>query len=132
MTGSVPRRKRCIYQALIDAELIAVIGAGPWESSEARTVQAQRHAGRVLTTTAGDLKLRTPKLRTGSFFRSLLERRKTVAVWLTRGHLAELLRNARTPALSVIRRPGYEARGDVTWASSQSHGVQAVSADRDR
>lgn len=28
-----------VYQALIDAELTAVIGAGPWERSEQRTAQ---------------------------------------------------------------------------------------------
>jgi transposase-like protein len=33
---------------------------------------------RVLTTTAGDLKLRIPKLRTGSFFPCLLERRRRI------------------------------------------------------
>ena len=36
------------------------------------------HRPRVLTTSAGDLELRIPKLRTGSFFPSLLERRRRV------------------------------------------------------
>lgn len=63
-----------IYQALIDAELTAVIGAGPWE----RTDQHNGSRARSLTTTAGDLELRIPKLRTGSFFPPLLERRRRV------------------------------------------------------
>jgi Transposase, Mutator family len=42
---------------------------------------AQRPPARVLTTTAGDLELRIPKLRAGSFFPSLLERRR----WPVRG-----------------------------------------------
>src|SRR3954449_12815068 len=67
-----------IYQALIDAELTAVIGAGPWERSEARTGQRNGSRSRTLTTTAGDLELRIPKLRVGSFFPSLLERRRRV------------------------------------------------------
>jgi putative transposase len=67
-----------IYQALIDAELTAVIGAGPWERSEARTAQRNGSRTRTLSTTAGDLELRIPKLRTGSFFPSLLERRRRV------------------------------------------------------
>src|SRR3712207_2624229 len=67
-----------IYQALIDAELTAVIGAGPWERTDARTAQRNGSRPRVLTTTAGDLELRIPKLRTGSFFPSLLERRRRV------------------------------------------------------
>jgi len=67
-----------IYQALIDAELTAVIGAGPWERSENRTTQRNGSRARTLSTTAGDLELRIPKLRTGSFFPSLLERRRRV------------------------------------------------------
>src|SRR3954447_4195259 len=67
-----------IYQALIDAELTAVIGAGPWERTDARTTQRNGSRPRTLTTTAGDLELRIPKLRVGSFFPSLLERRRRV------------------------------------------------------
>lgn len=59
-----------IYQALIDAELTSVIGAGPWERTDARTTQRNGSRPRTLTTTAGDLELRMPKLRVGSFFPS--------------------------------------------------------------
>jgi putative transposase len=38
----------------------------------------ERVASRTLSTTAGDLELRIPKLRTGSFFPSLLERRRRI------------------------------------------------------
>src|ERR671914_525718 len=65
-----------IYQALIEAELTAVIGAAPNERTEGRTAQRNGHRPRTLTTTAGDLELRIPKLRAGSFFPSLLERRR--------------------------------------------------------
>jgi transposase-like protein len=67
-----------VCQALIDAEATAVIGAGPWERSDARTAQRNGSRPRVLTTTAGDLELRIPRLRSGSFFPSLLERRRRV------------------------------------------------------
>jgi putative transposase len=67
-----------IYQALIEAELTAVIGAGPHERSELRTAQRNGSRPRTLTTTAGDLELRIPKLRAGSFFPSLLERRRRI------------------------------------------------------
>src|SRR5690242_8030055 len=67
-----------IYQALIDAELTSVIGAGPWERSPERTTQRNGSRTRTLSTTAGDLELRIPKLRTGSFFPSLPERRRRV------------------------------------------------------
>src|SRR6187549_2461235 len=67
-----------IYQALIDAELTSVIGAGPWERTDQRSAQRNGSRSRTLTTTAGDLELRIPKLRAGSFFPSLLERRRRV------------------------------------------------------
>src|SRR4051794_13903518 len=67
-----------IYQALIDAELTAVIGAGPHERSATRTAQRNGYRSRTLSTTAGDLDLQIPKLRVGSFFPSLLERRRRV------------------------------------------------------
>ena len=67
-----------IYQALIDAELTGVIGAGPWERTKTRMGQRNGSRPRVLSTPAGDLALSIPKLRSGSFFPSLLERRRRV------------------------------------------------------
>jgi transposase-like protein len=67
-----------LYQELIDAEATAFIGAGPFERSPERTTQRNGTRPRTLATTAGDLDLRIPKLRTGSFFPSLLERRRRV------------------------------------------------------
>ncbi|SDT26950.1 IS256 family transposase [Jiangella sp. DSM 45060] len=69
---------QAMYQALIEAEATAVIGAGPWERSADRTAHRNGSRPRTLSTTAGDLELRIPKLRTGSFFPSLLERRRRV------------------------------------------------------
>src|ERR1700754_1884278 len=67
-----------IYQALIEAELTQTIGATLHESTDARTAQRNGHRSRILTTTARDLELRIPKVRTGSFFPTLLERRLRV------------------------------------------------------
>src|SRR4051812_21230443 len=67
-----------IYQALIDAELTAVIGAGPWEHNPERTGLRNGYRPRVFSTQAGDLELSIPKLRSGSFYPSLLERRRRV------------------------------------------------------
>jgi putative transposase len=67
-----------IYQALIEAELTAVIGAAPNQRTPERLAQRNGHRPRLLSTTAGDLELRIPKLRAGSFFPSLLERRRRV------------------------------------------------------
>ncbi|MGC9671589.1 IS256 family transposase [Planosporangium sp. 12N6] len=78
VTDQVRQAAETIYQALIEAELTAVIGAAPYERSQQRSAQRNGHRTRTLTTTAGDLELRIPKLRTGSFFPSLLERRRRV------------------------------------------------------
>ena len=67
-----------LYQELVDAEATAHIGAAPFERSEDRTTQRNGSRSRVLTTTAGDLNLKIPKLRQGSFFPALLERRRRV------------------------------------------------------
>src|SRR3954465_11916054 len=67
-----------VYQALIEAELTETIGAALHERTESRTALRNGHRTRTLSTTAGDLELRIPKLRTGSFFPSLLERRRRV------------------------------------------------------
>lgn len=66
------------FQELINAEATAVIGAGRYERSSGRTTQRNGTRPRTLSTTAGDLQLRIPKLREGSFFPSLLERRRRV------------------------------------------------------
>jgi putative transposase len=67
-----------IYQALIEAELTSVIGAHPHQRTDSRTALRNGHRPRTITTTAGDLELKIPRLRTGSFFPSLLERRRRV------------------------------------------------------
>jgi Transposase, Mutator family. len=45
------------------------------EHSDRRTTLRNRHRDRLLTTQADDLDLKIPKVRTGPFFPSLLERR---------------------------------------------------------
>ena len=62
------------HQALIGAEAEGVIGAGFWKRTDGRTAVRNGSRSRLLSTTAGDLELRIPKLRSGSFFPSLLER----------------------------------------------------------
>ena len=67
-----------LYQQLIDAEAAAFIGAAPFERSAERTTHRNGSRARVLSTTAGDLELAIPKLRQGTFFPALLERRRRV------------------------------------------------------
>ncbi len=67
-----------VLQALIDAEATERIGAGRYERTESRTNQRNGSRDRLLTTKAGDVELRIPKLRKGSFFPSILERRRRI------------------------------------------------------
>jgi putative transposase len=74
----IRRSVELVLQALIEAEATEAIGAGPHERSEFRTNQRNGHRGRLLSTKAGDVELRIPKLRRGSFFPSVLERRRRI------------------------------------------------------
>ena len=67
-----------LYQELIDAEATAFIGAAPFERCADRSALRNGSRPRTLTTTAGDLDLKIPKLRAGTFFPALLERRRRV------------------------------------------------------
>jgi putative transposase len=67
-----------ILQELIEAEATEAIGAAPGEHSDQRATWRNGHRERLLTTQAGDLDLKIPKVRTGSFFPSLLVRRRRI------------------------------------------------------
>jgi len=71
-----------IMQELVDAEAAAHIGAGLHERSETRTTQRNGTRDKTVTTTAGDLTVRIPKVRTGSFFPALLHPRRRIDVAL--------------------------------------------------
>ena len=67
--GEVMRRLlQTMLQALVDAEATAFIGAGPHERTASRTTQRNGTRDKIVSTTAGDLTVKIPKLRTGSFF----------------------------------------------------------------
>jgi putative transposase len=55
-----------------------VIGAGPHERTEGRENYRNGHRPRLLSTKAGDVELQIPKLRQGSFFPQILERRRRI------------------------------------------------------
>lgn len=71
-----------MLQALIDAEATAHIGAGPHERSTERTTLRNGARDKTVSTTAGDLTVRIPKTRTGSFFPTLLAPRRRIDVAL--------------------------------------------------
>ena len=67
-----------LYQLLIDAEATDVVQAERHERTLSRTTHRNGSRPRLLSTKAGDLELKIPKLRKGSFFPSVLERRRRI------------------------------------------------------
>ncbi len=65
-------------QQLIEAQASEAIGAGRYERSDERVTERNGHRSRVLSTKAGDLNLKIPKLREGSFFPAALEPRRRI------------------------------------------------------
>ncbi len=65
-------------QELIEAEASEVIGAGRYERTETRVTDRNGSRPRLVTTQAGDVQLRIPKLRKGSFFPTILEPRRRI------------------------------------------------------
>jgi len=79
----IPELVRQGLQALIEAEATTALGADRHQRTDQRRGHRNGSRDRLLTTTAGDIQLRIPRFRTGSFFPSLLEPRRRVdrALW---------------------------------------------------
>ena len=69
---------RLVMQELIETEATERIGAGRYERSESRATDRNGSRPRLVATQAGDVELRIPKLRQGSFFPVILERRRRI------------------------------------------------------
>lgn len=69
---------RAGLQELIEAELTATVGAGRYQRTAERSTHRNGHRGKTITTTSGDVQVKIPKLRSGSFFPVLLERRRRI------------------------------------------------------
>ena len=68
-------------QDLVDAEAAAVIGAGRYERTSERTNRRNGTRPKTVATTAEEVELAIPKLRTGSFFPSHTRRRVDKALY---------------------------------------------------
>ena len=81
--GLIREAVELVLQELIEAEAAEAIGAGRYERSEMRVTERNGHRSRLLATQAGDVELKIPKLRKGSFFPSMLEPRRRIdrALW---------------------------------------------------
>ena len=69
---------RTLLQELVEFEASSVIGAERYESTEDRVTERNGPRSKLLATKAGDVELRIPKFRKGSFFPSILEPRRRI------------------------------------------------------
>jgi putative transposase len=69
---------RLVMQELIETEASERIGADRYERTETRLTNRNGSRPRLLATQAGDVQLRIPKLRKGSFFPVILEPRRRI------------------------------------------------------
>src|SRR4051794_35582828 len=67
-----------VLQELIETEAAEVIGAARYERTATRTTERNGHRERMLSTQAGDVSLRIPKVRQGAFFPVILEPRRRI------------------------------------------------------
>ena len=74
--GETDPRGSCGIGATVDAA--AQIGAGRYERTESRATQRNGSRPKLISTQAGDVELAIPKLRQGSFFPVILERRRRI------------------------------------------------------
>jgi len=69
---------RMVMQELVEAEATERIGAARYERTEGRVTDRNGARPRLVATQAGDIELRIPKLRKGSFFPVILEPRRRI------------------------------------------------------
>jgi putative transposase len=69
---------RMVMQELIEAEATEKIGAAKYERTDTRVTERNGARDRLLATQAGDVELRIPKLRKGSYFPVILEPRRRI------------------------------------------------------
>ena len=113
-----PESAATIYQALIEAELPRCSVPNPMNAPMPDR-QRNGHWSRTLSTTAGDLELRIPKVRAGSFFPSLLERRRRVDQALYAVMMEAYLHGVSTGRLTTWSRPSASTPGSPSPRSSR-------------
>ena len=116
---------RAGLQDLVDAEAAAVIGAQRYERTPQRTNRRNGKRLKTVATTAGEVELAIPKLRTGSFFPSLLHPRRRVDKAQMRRDLLRLDRGGLHPQGRRPRQGPGQRVGDL-----QVHGLADLQGHR--
>jgi len=69
---------RLVMQELVETEASQQVGAGRYERTDTRVTDRNGSRPRLVATQAGDVELRIPKLRRGSFFPAILQPRRRI------------------------------------------------------
>lgn len=112
-----------VLRILTEAEVEGVIGAGRDERSGGRSTRRNGCRDRTLETRLGPLKLRIPKLRTGSHFPPFLDARKT-----TEKALVAVIREAWVAGVSTRKGDDLvQAMGPAASARARSRSCARIS-----
>jgi transposase-like protein len=122
-----------VAQMLIEHEADGVVGAGPYQRSEARRNYRNGYRPREWDTRLGTLELQIPKLRQGSYFPSFLERRR-----MAEEALAAVIQEAYVHGVStrkvddLVRRMGLDGVDKSTVSRICARLDDAVRAFKER
>ena len=114
-----------VLQILMEADVDGLSGAGRYERTGDRSTYRNGYRERSLDTRLGSLNLKIPKLRTGSYFPSFLEPRKTAEKALV-AVIQEGSRRRGSPA----SRPGAWTTWCRRWACRVSRSLPCPSSVR--
>src|SRR5829696_3696241 len=111
-----------VLQALIEAEAAQQIGAGRYERTDTRTAHRNGSRSRRLSTKAGDVELRIPKLWEGSFFPALVEPRRRIDRALLAVVMEAYVHGTRPARSTTWSRPWASTAGSPSPRSPGSAG----------
>src|SRR5215207_46449 len=122
---------RLVMLELIETEATERVGAGRYERSESRVTDRNGSRTRLVATQAGDVELRIPKLRRGSFFPAILDPRRRIDQALYAVVMEAYVNGVSTravdgPGPGVGRRIGHFQVGgepDLRWPRRAGGGV---------
>jgi putative transposase len=99
---------RRVMQELIEVEATDRIGAERHERTPGRVTERNGYRDRLLSTQAGDIGLRIPKLRKGSFFPSILEPRRRIDQALYSVVMTAYVQGVSTRSVDLVQALGID------------------------
>ena len=118
----LPLILQAALQDLTNAEATTRIGAAPYEHTGARVTMRNGTRDKTVETPAGEVSVAIPKLRTGSFFPSLLHPRRRVdkALWSV---VCQAWINGVSTRKVALRTSGGGSWGEATGGEEHSEAV---------